>query len=250
MNGSNVTVHDALCLWIWAGVRPGKGRLPRVALSRVRPLISLFIVHPSSTPRSTCSSPQRMSLLVLLILHFHISFTDLQAPVSPPSRSGTNSRTKRATRTATIATGSPKWHSPDSVSSPLPTATWRPSESSVFLASPIAFTHLSPQLPQSFPVSTLIQLPYHPTPNPDTVRNSRPSPETGQNLPQTPSSACEFLLNLPLSMPPFVLPCPLRSSPLKSHLAISLRAVYLCALSMSLLTQSLISSLDRVVQRM
>ena len=44
----------------------------------------------------------------------------------------------------------------------------------------------------------------------------------------------------------------LRSSPLRSHLAISLRTVHLRALSAILLTQcrTLISSLDRVVQRM
>ena len=144
-------------------------------------------------------------------IHFYFSSlpspADPPVPASPPSRSGTNSRTRRATRTPTIAKGRATWLSPDSVSSPLRTATWRPSESSV---SPFPLPSAHSSLPSaatklSCEDSRSTRLVYPPT-DTHTVRNSRPSPETGQSLPRMPSSACECLRNLLLSMPLFVPP--------------------------------------------
>ena len=179
--------------WIW------QCRLPRVGAIKSH--------HSSSTIVTVRHAPlPSVSRSIHAPFSPHPSLPDLPAPVSPLSPFGTNSRTKRATRRASIAKGSPRWHSRGSVSSPSHTATWRPSESSVSPPFLCPGAHASlPQLPQSFPVRTLFQ-PIASSADLDTVRNSRPSPETGQSLPQMPSSACEFLLNLLLSMPLFVLP--------------------------------------------
>ena len=110
-----------------------------------------------------CSSPQRKPLPCISLAVRYLSLADLLAQVSHHSHSGTSSRTRRATRTATIAKSTPTWHSPDSVSSPSRTATWRQSESSVLsVPSALTHTHISLQLPQSFPVRTPIPNPSPP----------------------------------------------------------------------------------------
>lgn len=124
----------------WTGLESLVLSVSRGELSAIK--ISLFIDHHRALFDMLLSPayvPPCTSLSAL-----YLSSTDPPARVCPPSRSGTSSRTRRATRTATIARGSPKWPSPDSVSSPLPMATWRPSESSVSLPPAQTLAHLSP----------------------------------------------------------------------------------------------------------